>query len=131
LTPLSNLNDFDEFTMVSYGKKKKCSKAGARTLLTAITDTKGLTIGATNIVARKLDSPIPTATKTTAVTIRSPVATRAQATTTSTNTALVTLATFAAFHQQVYPIIEKIVGTGRQFYACTRAVGLSSRIHTI
>jgi hypothetical protein len=33
--------------------------------------------------------------------------------TTSTDTALVTLAIFAAFHQQVYPIIEKIVGTGR------------------
>jgi hypothetical protein len=109
-TPTSFKTDVDdEFTMVSYSKKKRgaaCATTRTRTsndaTSTNLLGTKGLPAA----TPRRMDSPAPTVTKP--AISRSPINTRAQAKTTSTDTALVTLATFAAFHQQVYPIIDKI-----------------------
>jgi len=108
-TPTSFITDVDdEFTMVSYSKKKRgaaCATTRTRTsndpTSTNLPGTKGLPAA----TPRRMDSPTPTVTKP--AISRSPITTRAQAKTTSTDTAFVTLATFAAFHQQVYPIIHK------------------------
>ena len=97
------------FTMVSYGKKKRGKSAVRNTPAAAAhvsgTNTKGLP--GTTTSRTITDSPAPSPVPRPSVG-QSPVTTWAQATKASMDTTLVTIATFAAFHQQVFPIIEKI-----------------------
>lgn len=99
----------DEFTMVSYGKKKR----GERAVRASSTPTHSTGTGGPSKTQRTMTNSPVLSRAPRSSTSRSPVTTRAKATTASTETALVTLSTFAAFHQLVFPIIDRIAQGGK------------------